>query len=52
MTMDFKVPATGMPASVKPGATVQFSFSMGKDGLPVLTHIEPKAAGGTTEMKP
>ena len=51
MTMDFKVPAPGIPASVKPGATVQFGFTMNKDGLPVLTHIEPQTAMGAMEKK-
>ena len=51
MTMDFQVPPTGIPASVKPGATVQFAFTMNKDGLPVLTHIEPQQATGAMEKK-
>lgn len=52
MTMDFKIPPAGIPSSVKPGATVQFSFTMDKDGMPALTHIEPKlTAGAAMEMK-
>ena len=51
MTMDFKISATGIPASVKPGARVQFAFTMNKDGLPVLTRIEPQSAMGAMENK-
>jgi len=51
MTMDFKVPASGIPAGVKPGATVRFAFTMNKDGLPVLTHIVPKPAMVAVEKK-
>jgi len=51
MTMEFQIPPSGIPASVKPGATVEFAFTMNKDGLPVLTHIEPQQAMGATEKK-
>jgi Cu(I)/Ag(I) efflux system membrane fusion protein len=51
MTMDFKAPATGMLTSIKVGSTVKFAFTMNKDGLPVLTHIEPKPAMGAMEKK-
>ena len=52
MTMDFRSPPAGIPSNVKPGASVQFAFTMNADGLPVLTHIEPEAAAaGAMEMK-
>ena len=51
MTMEFQIPPAGVPVNVKPGATVQFAFTMNKDGLPVLTHIEPQAAMGAKEKK-
>jgi membrane fusion protein, copper/silver efflux system len=51
MTMDFKSPPSGIPSSIKPGARVRFAFTMGADGLPVLTHIEPEPAVGAMEMK-
>jgi Cu(I)/Ag(I) efflux system membrane fusion protein len=51
MTMDFRNPPAGIPATVKPGATVQFAFTMDKDGLPVLTRIEPTSATSSMEKK-
>ena len=51
MTMEFQIPPAGIPPSVKPGATVQFAFTMNKDGLPVLTRIEPQSAMGAMENK-
>ena len=41
MTMDFGAPASGLPASLKPGQAVKFAFTMNKEGEPVLTRIEP-----------
>jgi Cu(I)/Ag(I) efflux system membrane fusion protein len=49
MTMDFGIPATGLPPGLKPGQSVNFAFSMNPDGQPVLTRIEPK---GAREPKP
>jgi len=43
MTMDFGAPASGVPTSLKPGQAVKFTFTMNKDGVPVLTRIEPTA---------
>lgn len=51
MTMEFQIPPAGIASSIKPGATVQFAFTMNKDGLPVLTHIEPQPAMGAMEKK-
>lgn len=41
MTMDFGAPASGLPAALQPGQSVRFAFTMNKDGMPVLTRIEP-----------
>ena len=41
MTMDFAAPAAGLPPGLKPGQRVKFAFVMDKDGMPVLTRIEP-----------
>ena len=49
MTMDFGIPATGLPPGLKSGQSVNFAFSMNPDGQPVLTRIEPK---GAREQKP
>lgn len=43
MTMNFSAPAGGLPADLKPGQAVRFSFKMKDDGRPVLTRIEPWA---------
>jgi Cu(I)/Ag(I) efflux system membrane fusion protein len=43
MTMEFGAPASGLPANLKPGESVKFAFTMNKEGLPVLTRIEPIA---------
>jgi len=40
MTMDFGLPAGGLPTAFAPGQTVKFAFTMGNDGAPVLTRIE------------
>lgn len=45
MTMDFGKPAGGIPDGLRPGQTVDFAFTMNKEGLPVLTRIEPAGAG-------
>ncbi|WP_454909638.1 efflux RND transporter periplasmic adaptor subunit [Variovorax gossypii] len=44
MTMDFGMPAAGLPQGLKPGQTVNFAFHMNKEGLPVLTRIDPAGA--------
>lgn len=49
MTMEFAAPATGLPPGLKAGQSVNFAFTMNKDGMPVLTRIEPK---GAMEKKP
>ncbi|MDA8254297.1 MAG: efflux RND transporter periplasmic adaptor subunit [Betaproteobacteria bacterium] len=49
MTMDFGVSTTGLPPGLTPGQSVSFAFTMNKDGMPVLTYIEPK---GAMERKP
>jgi Cu(I)/Ag(I) efflux system membrane fusion protein len=41
MTMEFGLPATGMPAGLEPGQTVRFEFMLNKEGAAVLTRIEP-----------
>lgn len=43
MTMDFKLPAAGMPKNVRQGDSVTFEFRMDKDGLAELTTITPAA---------
>ena len=43
MTMLFLKPKAGLPAGVRPGAQVEFSFRMTDDG-PLLTRIEPAPA--------
>jgi Cu(I)/Ag(I) efflux system membrane fusion protein len=57
MTMDFGRPASGsgLPPGLKPGQRVRFTFTMGKDGQPVLTRVEPgskPAATGAMEKMP
>jgi len=55
MTMEFKAPANGLPAGLKAGQTVRFSFVLDKDGEAVLTRIEPAADGkaaSAMEKKP
>ena len=42
MTMDFAVPAAGLPPGLKAGQSVSFAFTMNKDGMPTLTRIEPR----------
>lgn len=49
MTMEFATPAGGLPPGLKAGQSVTFAFTMNKDGMPVLTHIEPQ---GAIERKP
>ena len=52
MTMDFGKPAGGLPESLKPGQTVNFAFKMNKEGLPVLTRIEPAGAQAMSAPAP
>ena len=42
MTMDFKLPASGVPADVKEGSTVAFGFRPGKAGDFEITSIGAK----------
>ncbi len=47
MTMDFKLPAGGLPRNVSKGDAVVFDFRMDKEGRPELTNIT-QAAPATT----
>ncbi|WP_395058630.1 efflux RND transporter periplasmic adaptor subunit [Polaromonas sp.] len=44
MTMDFKLPETGLPRNVQSGDAVTFEFYMDAEGLPRLTGITPMAS--------
>ena len=44
MTMDFKPPAGGMPASIKPGTRVRFSFTQAGEGEFAIVAIQPAPA--------
>jgi Cu(I)/Ag(I) efflux system membrane fusion protein len=48
MTMDFKVPETGLPRNVQAGDRVTFEFYMDAEGLPQLTSIAPTANSPAT----
>lgn len=50
MTMDFKLPATGLPKSIGKGDTVTFEFTQGKDGQSTLTVIT-RTAPDTSKAK-
>lgn len=52
MTMDFGKPAGGIPEGLRPGQTVDFAFTVNKEGLPVLTRIEPAGAGAMSMPGP
>jgi Cu(I)/Ag(I) efflux system membrane fusion protein len=41
MTMDFRPPASGVPASIKQGVRVRFSFKQAGQGEYELTSVEP-----------
>jgi Cu(I)/Ag(I) efflux system membrane fusion protein len=41
MTMEFGLPASGLPSGLKPGQSVSFEFSMSQAGMPEITRIEP-----------
>jgi Cu(I)/Ag(I) efflux system membrane fusion protein len=43
MTMEFALPAEGAPRELRVGESVSFAFTMGADGKPRLTRIEPAA---------
>ena len=43
MTMDFKLPASGMPANAVVGSQVTFAFTPRKDGTFEISSIAPKA---------
>jgi Cu(I)/Ag(I) efflux system membrane fusion protein len=45
MTMDFAAPPSGLPKGLKPGDRVRFRFHLDKDGLAVLSSVEPAADG-------
>jgi membrane fusion protein, copper/silver efflux system len=42
MTMEFAPPPNGMPAGLKPGSPVEFSFVLDASGRPVLTAISAR----------
>ncbi|NUZ08459.1 efflux RND transporter periplasmic adaptor subunit [Piscinibacter koreensis] len=44
MTMDFKLPPTGVPRKLAVGDRVKFEFFMGPDNLPQLAAVTPMAA--------
>jgi len=46
MTMGFGVPAGGWPKEIKPGSHVHVSFTLGKDGQPVLGTVTALAQSG------
>jgi membrane fusion protein, copper/silver efflux system len=45
MTMDFKRPASPLPAGLKPGDAITFEFTTGPDGAAQLTRVSPIASG-------
>lgn len=45
MTMDFRLPAAGLPRGIKAGDQVRFEFAMGSAG-PQLVAVTLLAAGG------
>ena len=47
MTMDFKLPASGLPRNVVVGDTVQFEFVLPPDDEATLTRIVPLAPAPT-----
>lgn len=51
MTMEFGLPAAGLPAGLKPGQSVSFEFVLNKEGTAVLTRIEPVAKSGSAAAK-
>ena len=48
MTMEFGLPAAGLPPGLKPGQAVRFEFMLNKEGTAVLTRIEPVTKAGAT----
>ena len=44
MTMEFLPMKEGVPAGAKPGQAVRLTFTLDKDGMPVVTKIVPKGA--------
>jgi Cu(I)/Ag(I) efflux system membrane fusion protein len=45
MTMDFKLPPSGVPPGLKAGDRITFEFAMGADDMPQLTGIAAAASG-------
>ncbi|WP_454727821.1 MULTISPECIES: efflux RND transporter periplasmic adaptor subunit [Cupriavidus] len=43
MTMDFGAPPAGLPKGLKPGDRVRFRFHLNRDGMPILSSVEPAA---------
>ncbi len=50
MTMDFQLPEQGLPAGMKAGSPIDFSFVMGKDDIPKLTELRPLPAKPRASM--
>lgn len=46
MTMEYKLPATGVPADVKVGASVSFEMTQTPQGEFALVKIQRKTGGG------
>ncbi|CAJ0708756.1 Cation efflux system protein CusB [Ralstonia edaphis] len=46
MTMDFASPPNGLPKGLKPGDRVHFRFHLDKDGMAVLSAVEPAGDAG------
>ena len=51
MTMEFKAPATGMPAGVRKGQNVRFAFQITPAGEFRLVSIEPAAAAASAPFQ-
>jgi Cu(I)/Ag(I) efflux system membrane fusion protein len=47
MTMEFGLPRSGVPAGLRLGQRVRFALTVGKDGEPTLTRIEPMSSAST-----
>lgn len=52
MTMEFGLPAAGLPMGLKPGQPVRFEFMLDRQGAAVLTHIEASTQTGAKAGKP
>ena len=52
MTMEFGLPARGLPAGLKPGQSVRFEFILNRQGAAVLTRIEAVSKNSAKAGKP